>query len=350
MRNAFAALAVAGILLHGSAALAAPAQSRRVAILGPKDNALVPRLQRNFADAPAFVSSAVVDSCARAVVAKNLYDLDADVGICTDGDTVTVWKMEDESVQLVEAFPILHPDDRTLEVVAARATIVARRDEAGASAAEPVIVSPGGGTTAPIVETTTVANPEARDAPQAPPAPRAAERLAPRAVFGLGPMLLASKAGAAFAISAEAEIGVSRVVAIVPWLATVPVAQDVSNGFGSASYRPTIFGLGFGVPLRSNDKTFVPRVGAGYALLWLHSWPQSASPGATIGESEDLWAPAMYGTVALSVGITKNLRAAAEGMLGTSTHHMIVRIAHEHVADWGVPIASLGARAEVVIP
>lgn len=349
MRKGLTALAVAGFLSMGSAASAAPPPSRRVAILGPKDNALVPRLQRNFADAPAFLSSAVVDSCARVIVAKNLYDLDADVGICTDGDTVTVWKMEDESVQLVEAFPILHPDDRTLEVVAARATIVARRGESGA-AAEPVIVSGGGGTTstAPVVEQTIT--PTQRDAPQAPPAPKAVERLAPRAVFGVGPMLLASKAGTSFAMSAEAEIGVSRIVTLVPWIATVPVPQDVSNAFGSASYRPTIFGLGLGIPLRSNDKTFVPRIGAGYAVLWMHTWPQSASPGTTLGESENLWAPAMYGTMALSVGITKNVRAAAEGMVGTSTHHMIVRIAHDHVADWGVPIASLGARAEVVIP
>jgi hypothetical protein len=353
LKTLLATLAAAGLLFHAEAASAAPTAGR-VAILGPEHSALVPRLQRNFAENPSLLATAIVTSCARVTVAKNLYDLDADTGICTDGDVVTVWRIQDDVVTLVDAVPIVRSDDRSIEVLAARVTIAARTGQTSNSSAATTIIANGGGgghDAATIMAdangSTTIA--PARDTSVS-PAPTPPERIAPRAILGVGPMYLASKAGGSFAISAEAEIGVSRVVAFVPWIATIPVPRDVANGSGSASYRPTIFGLGFSVPLRSWTKTIVPRIGAGYALLWMHTWPGTPGPGATANGSEDVWAPAMYASFALSVGITRNLRVAGEGMLGTSSHHMIVRVGQQHAADWGVPIASLGLRAEVQIP
>lgn len=354
MKTILATLVTTGILFQASAALAAT--QGRVAILGPERSAIVPRLQRNFADSPSHLVSAVVSSCTRVTVAKQLYDLDADTAICTDGDVVSVWKMENDYVQLIDAVPIVHGDDRSIEVVAARITIAARTGKtSNDSSSTTIVVNNDEHTdTAQILreatsDTTSTLTPPAVDKP-VPIASLPAEKIAPRVVAGLGPMLLASKSGGSFAMSVEAEFGVSRVITFIPWLATIPVPRDVSTPNGSASYRPTIFGAGFGVPLRSWKKTFVPRLGAGYALIWMHTWPEQAKNGTTTGSSEDLWAPAMYATAALSVGITENVRLAAEGMFGTATNNMIVRIAHEHTDSFGVPLASIGARAELVLP
>lgn len=336
------------MLLHVTAASAKP--PGKIAILGPERSAIAPRLQRNFADTSTKLSSAIVSSCTRLSVAKQLYDLDADTAICTDGDVVSVWKMEDDYVHLVDAIPILHGDDRSIEVIAARATISARDGAAPVDGSSTTIVANDAGR-----RDTAVVMASATEAPGADkPLPNASlppERLAPRALFAMGPMLLASKPGGAFAMSVSAELGVSRVVTFIPWFATMPVAQSVSTANGSAYYRPTLFGLGFGVPLRSHKQTLVPRLGAGYALIWMRVWPdQAKATGTTLGQSEDLWAPAMYMTAALSVGVTERFRIAGEGLLGTSTHNLIVRIARDNTASWGAPIASLGLRAELVLP
>jgi hypothetical protein len=354
VRTILGTLATAGILLHASAASASP--KGRVAILGPERSAIVTRLQRNFAEKPADLSTAVVSSCTRVTVASALAELDAETAICTDGDVVSVWKMENDYVQLIDAVPIVHGDDRSIELIAARITIAARSGRtSNESASTTIVVNNDEHTdTAQIIReataaTTTTLTPPAVDKPV--PLPNmSAERVAPRAVVGLGPMLLASKSGSSFAMSLEAEFGVSRVVTLIPWIATIPAARGVETPNGSASYRPTVFGVGFGVPLRSWKKTFVPRLGAGYALIWMHTWPEQAKNGTSVGESEDLWAPAMYGTAALSVGITDRIRVVGEGMLGSATNNLIIRIARQQTDSWGVPIASLGARAELVLP
>lgn len=361
VKTSLTTLAMAALLLHaGVTAAAGRPGMGRVAILGPSRSAIVPRLQRNFAESPALLSSAVVTSCSRVTVGKQLYELDADTAICTDGDVVSVWRADGSEVRLIEAVPVLQDDDRGLELLCARVTIAARTGRAQGAGSTTIITDAGVSSKdsesfeaadimarANETATTTLAPPYRDAPPTAPPPP---ERVAPRALLALGPMLLASKAGSSFAMSAAAELGLGQSITIVPWFATVPVPVGVETSNGSASYRPTLLGIGFGIPLRSWRKTLVPRLGAGYALLWMHTWPETARNGTSVGDSEDLWAPAMYANAALSVRVTENIRVAAEGMLGTATHHLVVRIARENTDSWGVPLASLGARAELVLP
>ena len=64
---------------------------------------------------------------------------------------------------------------------------------------------------------------------------------------------------------------------------------------------------------------------------------------------EDLIAPLMYASAALSFKVTPSFRIAAEGMVGTSSHDMVVRIGQQPAAHWGVPLASVAFRGEWVI-
>ncbi|MBX3234441.1 MAG: hypothetical protein KF837_44525, partial [Labilithrix sp.] len=126
-----------GVVLASAVLLARPAEAApgggRVAVLGPDRSALVPRLQRNFADTPSLLVSATVTTCSRDVVTRLVYELDADSAICTDGDTVTVWHTDGEMLSLVDAIPMLGGDDRSIELIAARATAAARTGRAAAN-------------------------------------------------------------------------------------------------------------------------------------------------------------------------------------------------------------------------
>jgi hypothetical protein len=170
-------------------------------------------------------------------------------------------------------------------------------------------------------------------------------------VLSLGPAVMASRDGGSISISAAIEIGVSRYVALVPWFMLPPVERTAERAEGSATYRPTLFGIGFGVPILPATSPVVPRIGCGYSMLWMHVTPESARPpNVKSPDSEDLLAPVMYVNAAASVRITGNIRVVGEGMFGTASHDLVVRIARNATAHWGVPIASLALRAEYVVP
>jgi hypothetical protein len=169
-------------------------------------------------------------------------------------------------------------------------------------------------------------------------------------VFGFGPGVATSRDGSSFALSGEIQIGVSRYVALVPWLQFVPAVRIVDSPGGRADYRPTTFGLGFSIPLLAPSSVVVPRIGAGYAMVWMHVSPRNARAGAVVRDPEDLLAPAIYSNVALSFKVTPSFRAVVDGMLGSTSHDMVVRIANVSASHWGVPLANLALRGEWVLP
>jgi len=353
----------------------ADAAPSRVALLGPSDAPILPRLERNIASLRLDALNATVSVCTRDVVTRLVSELRVDAAVCTDGDQISVWVMDGERLVLEEAVVVQSPEDRAQELAAARAamallalpakgappesappggfTIVA----SGASAATVASGADGAdganGTTATVVPASDAAasavTPQEKDRPATPPEAPSKERITPPFVLGAGPAIAASRHGNSFAISAQAEIGVSRYVAVVPWVQFVPANRDVEAPLGTASFRPTIFGLGFGIPFLRPSSFVVPRLGAGYGILWMHVAPESATSSATMRPPEDLIAPMVYATAAASFKVTPSFRVAAEGMVGSSTHDMIVRIANEPAAHWGVPLASLALRGEWVV-
>jgi hypothetical protein len=295
--------------------------------------------------------------CTRDVVTRLVTDLRVDTAICTDGDQIGVWSLDGERLVLREAVVVQSPDDRAQELAAARAvmavqSIPAKDAKAEASGGSFTIVA-----NSPNAAIVTSADPsappstsETKDAAATPRKTVAAERITPHLVLGLGPTIAASRAGNSFAISAEAEIGISRYVAIVPWIQIIPENRTAEAPAGTASFRPTLFGLGFGIPILAPSSMVVPRIGGGYGILWMHVSPETASGSGTMRKPEDLLAPFMYATAAVSVKVASSFRIAGEGMLGVSSHDMVVRIGGAEAAHWGVPLASLGLRGEWVLP
>lgn len=133
-------------------------------------------------------------------------------------------------------------------------------------------------------------------------------------------------------------------------MAYAPTGRSVETPQGSARYRPTLFGLGFDVSLLPLSSFIVPRLGAGYAFLWVHVWPESAKAPAVQRKSEDLLAPVLYLTAAASFAVTPRFRIVGEALGGVSSHEAVVRIAGTSAAKWGGALSSLAVRGEWVFP
>jgi hypothetical protein len=333
------------------AAMSAHAAPKRVAVLSKDGASIGKRLERNLHsmhfDA---VLTASITLCSRDVVTRLMDEMKVESALCADGDAIGVWTRQNDQLVLKDVIVIQGTEERTEEVDAARAALALRGTDKSSSSARgyTIVVSPG--TAAPGGSPLETVAAPAKDKPPLASAPPT-QRNAPRAVFGLGPQLLASKDGSSFGINGEIEIGVSRYVALVPWISYVPSSRTAERPEGTASFRPTLFGFGFNVPLLPNTSAFVPRLGCGYAILWMHVTPETARPPAvTRGDSEDLLAPVMYVNAAASIAIASGFRVVGEGLFGTSSHEMVVRINGSAAARWGVPIAGLALRGEWVLP
>ena len=348
------ALAVTTTMAAGSAH-AAPS---RVAVLGPSDAPIVPRLQRNVSSMKLDAVDATVTVCTRDVVTRMASELRVDTVLCTDGDQISVWMQEGERLVLKEAVVVQSSDDRAQELAAARAAMALQglpAKDAAPDATPPssFTIVANGPSAAVVTESDATAAPagpaQTKDQPARPPAAASKERITPPLVLGAGPAIAASRHGNSLAISAEAEIGVSRYVAVIPWIQFIPANRTAEAQVGTASFRPTIFGLGFGIPLLPPSSFVVPRLGGGYGILWMHVSPESATGGATMRKPEDLIAPLAYASAAMSIKVAQSFRIAAEGMAGVSSHDMVVRIGGQPAAHWGVPLASLALRGEWVV-
>ncbi|AKU96738.1 hypothetical protein AKJ09_03402 [Labilithrix luteola] len=103
---------------------------------------------------------------------------------------------------------------------------------------------------------------------------------------------------------------------------------------------PSLFAFGLNVPLARVDSLVIPRLGAGVGFSWLHA--QAGS------NSTDIFSPAVYGDIALSLRVYGPLRAAVSGLLGATGHRMVALTEGTEIANWGQPFGAVDLRAEWV--
>ena len=185
----------------------------------------------------------------------------------------------------------------------------------------------------------------------------------PPLALTLGPGYLASSLGGNFTANLGADFPVSRYAWLSLFVQVPVTSKELVRTFPlapalSSNVYAGITGLGATLPLMDANGTFVPRIGGGWGIAWLHVRPNTVAeqdPSAlatgarplVANESQDLLSPCIYGSVGASYRVSGAWRVSVEGLGGLNVGEFVVRYARAPVAYWGWPFGSVAIRAEV---
>lgn len=363
MKRLLFSLAVAAAVIALCSGDAEAAPTRRVVVVGKDGDAMTDRVNKELG-AMGFEVLRIDggEGCSRSAVSRHIRDAAAHAATCTDGDAVGVWIMEPTGLRLRDVIVARTPDEQQRDMAAVRAAETARASiesvdqeaEAKAQAAKPPPLPPP-----PPPVTPAPAAPGA-DRPTASAAKRDLKKT-PAFVAGFGLSTLMGVDASVAALSAEAEIGVTRWLAIAPRL-ELPVEERDIAGSPSVKVRPGFTGVAAVIPLTHPGAFVIPRFGAGLGGAWLHA--QSAPTSFTrfeqdgsvntfptsTGGADTTWSLAAYGTAALSMRIAGPVRMTVDGVFGTTMHRLVVKTTNIDRAYWGAPFGALALRLEALFP
>lgn len=361
-RNVFAFSMTAVLSFAAADAVAAP--TRKVIVAGKQGDALTDRVQKELG-AMGFevVRVEAGEGCSRSAVSSHVRDAAANAATCTDGDAIGVWIIEPAGLRLRDVIVARTPDDAQRDMAAVRAAETARASmEAVDQEAEAKALSGAKPTPPPPSATPapTVANaPANADRPVGAPAKKDI-RKTPVFVGGVGLSTLMGVDASVAAFSAEAEIGITRWLAIAPRL-ELPIEDRNLNGTPNVKVRPGFTGIAAVIPVLHPGAFVIPRFGAGLGGAWLNAEAQPASftrfeqdgsfntfPTSTAG-TDNTWSLAAYATAGLSMRLFGPIRMAVDGVFGSTFARLVVRTQGTDRAYWGAPFGTLALRIEALI-
>jgi hypothetical protein len=361
MRRFLLSLGIATIVVALVPRQAAAAPARRIVVAGREGDALTERVQKELAAMGVEVVRVEAgDGCSRSAVSSRVREAAAHAATCTDGDAVGVWIIEPAGLRLRDVIVARTPDDEQRDMAALRAAETARASidlldqeaEAKAQAAKSAPPPPPS-----TVKPPASASPTA-DRPASAPAKKDIKRT-PAFVAGVGLSTLMGADASVAAFSAEAEVGVTRWLAIAPRL-ELPVEDRDVAGAPSLKVRPGFTGIAALVPVMHPGSFVIPRFGAGVGAAWITAdasptsftrFEQDGSvntfPTTTAG-SDTTWSFAAYGTAALSMRIFGPVRMNVDGVFGSTMARLVVRTQGNDRAYWGAPFGALAIRLEAL--
>jgi len=350
------------VLVCGTSALAHAADNKKVVVAGQPSDALVARLEKELG-AMGFdvVRIDVGPRCARAAVVAAMKQQGAQAAACAGDDAVGVWVSDGAGVKLRDVIVVREADEHARDMAAVRAAETTRAgielalaENDGAEAKEPV--SPKAPEPAPA----TAPEPEDKDVPPGVVTDRKGPvKRTPLFVLGAGLSSVMGVDASAAAFSAEAEIGISRWLAIAPRL-DYPIEWHEVDGQG-LRVKPGFTGVAAVIPILPPSSFVIPRFGAGLGAAWVQAEATSTSrsqvlPDGTFQQSTVVapasdyqMVPAGYLTAAVSLRIAGPVRATFDGVLGTTVERLVVRVDSFDRAYWGTPFGALAMRVEVMI-
>ena len=354
------AIATAAVSFFANDAEAAPA--RKVVVAGKPGDALTDRVQKELG-AMGF-EVVLVDAgegSSRSAVSGRVRDSAATAATCTDGDAIGVWIIEPAGLRLRDVIVARTPDDAQRDMAAvraaetARASIEAVDQEAEAKAmAKPAPPPPSATSSAPASNA-----PPNADRPAVAPSKKDVKKT-PVFVGGVGLSTLMGVDASVAAFSAEAEIGITRWLAIAPRL-ELPVEDRDLNGTPNVKVRPGFTGIAAVIPVMHPGAFVIPRFGAGLGGAWVNAEAQPTTftrfeqdgsfntfPTSTAG-TDSTWSFAAYGTAALSMRLFGPIRMTVDGVFGSTLSRLVVRTQGTDRAYWGAPFGVLALRVEALI-
>ncbi len=315
---------------------------RRVIVWGPHEDVVAARVEKELG-AMGFdvVRAEETADCSRRSVAAHLRDEGADAAACSDGDSVAIWVAEPAGARLRDVIVLRDDDAHAREVAAVRAAEIAR---ASLELAEPPPPPPP---SEPAIVPTRELPPDR--------ASRRPRRI-PLLLAGAGVGANVNSSATSATLGARLELGVHRYVALavrgdIPLTSTlVPVTTLDGSSIGVSS---GFAGAGVSVPLAPASSFFVPRIGGGFAVLWVNVTSSTivATPDGgttTQHQSNGQTSAGAYVDGALSLRMYGPLRVAADGAIGATPTRIVVRDGQlANVASFGRPFGALGLRLEL---
>lgn len=357
--------AVAGAALLFATTDAAAANTRRIVVGGRSEDSLTARVQKELT-AMGFdvvrVDSA--EGCSRSAVTERIRDAAAHAATCTDGDAIGVWIIEPTGLRLRDVIVARASDDHERDNAAVRAAEIARASielvDAEAEAKTKPAATPAPAP-APSTPPRTVSwEKREADRPAAAP-PKAPAKRTPTFVAGVGLSTLMGVDASVAAFSGEAEIGVTRWLAIAPRI-ELPIEERDISGAPSVKVRPGFTGIAVLFPVAHPGAFVIPRFGGGLGGAWVQA---VASPTSftrfnqqgefetfttSTGGSDTTWSLAAYTNAQLSMRIVGPVRMNVDGIFGTTMQRLVVKTQGVDRAYWGAPFGALALRLEVMFP
>jgi hypothetical protein len=117
---------------------------------------------------------------------------------------------------------------------------------------------------------------------------------------------------------------------------------------GSATIASYLLGIGPEARLANADARWVPRLGAGVALAWLHLEGIASFPWK--GRSDELFTAVVYAGGGASVRLWRGVRLGADAWIGAAVPQAAVAFGGQEVATWGRPLVVGSLGMEFLLP
>lgn len=346
--------ALTALLTLGLVCFSAPARARgegkgrRVVVLSPHPDEVSARLVRELSAVALDPTIAAGNgSCDEAQI-KGLADsTHAPSVVCIGDKDLAVWVTDADGLRMREQIPWASAQASAADPAIVQATEVVR---ARLAQLPPDAAAPAAETApAPVVVTADATEP--KDVAAKPPAQRPPGNT-PRLIVGAGmTSVLSPGYQPTWGVGMEAALGISRHASIVV-NAVVPVSSaQFDDSSSSASAHTTEVGAGFQVPLLAPDSRLIPRLGAGWGIVHMHTQPITVpTDGHSVGHEEDLVSPYLYLDAALSARLYGPLRLTlASSALGTPARFHVRMNGTDH-GTFGGLVALSQLRVEVQLP
>ncbi|MFO0735136.1 MAG: hypothetical protein U0270_04620 [Labilithrix sp.] len=358
-RGRLVAAAVAFVAALFSAPVVRAEEAVRVVIAGPKKDPIAARLEKELV-ALGFAPVAVgaLPDCTGPAITSAVQNAGASAALCSNSGRVAVWTDDGHELKLRDT--IVARDAHGAETMAMQAAVVMR---ATIAFREPEPVGPPPATAEPPPPSGGWEDFENEDRAPSKPKPLAAR--APRLTFGAGASYLVSRGASLGGLSLHGSVGLHRYFSLslhvdAPLNGTraTPMTTAAPADGSHVRIAPGLAGVGLEIPFTPPSAFVIPRLGANVGAAWVHATKTPGSLSDQFGEflvtteevGDTIFAPAGWLSAAFSFHVGGPLRVVADGLVGATAGGIVIRNQGVPVTRYGVPLASVGLRAELVLP
>jgi hypothetical protein len=331
----------------------------RVVISGAKKDPLATRLEKELV-ALGFAPVAVgpLQDCGGTAIENAVKNAGASAALCSNSGKVAVWTDDGHELKLRDT--VVARDAHAAETIAMQAAEVMRANIAFREP-EPVIPPPEkAAAPGPTADWSDFDNED-----HSGPKPKKKEEASRAALFTVsaGASYLMSSSAALSALSFHSSVRAHRYVSLtlhadVPVTGTraTPMTTTPVPDGSHVRVTPGIAGAGVEIPFTNANSVVQPRLGASVGVAWVYASKTAGALSDQLGSfisateevNDTIVAPAGWASAGFSFQLAGPLRLIADGLIGATAGGVTIRNQTHAIARWGLPLAAVGLRAELL--